>query len=228
MGMKWYHLVGALWVGASGLAQAGDEELGPVYFEDQFYIGITYNFIRNQPENLAQRNLSYGLNAGFIKDIPINRTGTKALGVGLGLGLNTYYSNLIARESSTEFRYRLDNASFDIRRSKLETHLLEVPIEFRWRNSTASEYRFWRIYTGLKFGYVLGARSKFVAAEFKESFFNTDVVDLQYGLTLNVGYNTFNVHIYYGLNDLFGDEVLLNEAPLGFRPLHVGLIFYIL
>ena len=28
------------------------------YFEDQFYLGITYNFIRNRPEGFNQRNLS--------------------------------------------------------------------------------------------------------------------------------------------------------------------------
>jgi hypothetical protein len=226
--MRWFVYLLVVAIGASGYAQTVGQTDGPAYLEDQFYIGLTYNFIRNQPENVAQRNLSYGLHAGIIKDIPLNQKATKALGIGLGLGLNTYYSNLLVRETGTDLTYAVDNGNLDVKRSKIETHLLEMPIEFRWRNSTLSEYRFWRIYTGVKLAYVLGARSKFVATGVKQSFFNTDVVDLQYGLTLNVGYNTFNIHIYYGLNDLFGTEVRLNNDPLGFRPLQVGLIFYIL
>lgn len=198
------------------------------YFEDQFYFGFTYNFIRNQPQNLTQRNLSYGINTGFIKDIPLNTNSTKALGIGLGVGLNTYYSNLVATQDNTGISYRINDGTLNINRSKIETHLIELPVQFRWRNSTLSEYRFWRIYTGFKVAYVLGARSKLITPETKSSFFNTDVQDIQYGLTLDVGYNTFNIHIYYGLRDLFSDTTLINDSPLGYRPLRVGLIFYIL
>ncbi|MFS4416391.1 porin family protein [Maribacter sp. 2307ULW6-5] len=197
------------------------------YFEDQFYFGVNYNFLRNTPSQLTQRNLSYGLQAGFIKDLPLNVRGTKALGIGLGLGMDTYYSNLVVRESNGGFSYDLD-PGLQVRRSKVETHTLAVPIQFRWRNSTRTEYRFWRVYTGLRLAYVLGARSKLVTTDFKESFFNTDVADFQYGLELNVGYNTFNVHLYYGLNDIFGPDVVVNGETVGLRPLRVGLIFFIL
>ena len=42
------------------------------YLEDQFYLGVTYNFLMDLPEEAEQRNLSYGLQGGFIKDIPLN------------------------------------------------------------------------------------------------------------------------------------------------------------
>lgn len=198
------------------------------YLEDQFYLGVTYNFILNKPEGLKQRNLSYGLNAGFIRDIPLNESGTKALGIGLGLALNTYYSNLVVAEADGKFSYELVDNDPEFRRSKLETHAVEFPLEFRWRNSTPEEYRFWRVYAGIKAAYVIGARSKLVTDNLKDSFFNTDVNDIQYGLTVNLGYNTFNIHAYYALSDLFKSSETVNGEAIGFRPLRIGIIFYIL
>ncbi|MFS4466878.1 porin family protein [Maribacter sp. 2210JD10-5] len=198
------------------------------YFEDQFYMGVTYNFVRNKPEGFSQRSLSYGLQGGFIKDVPLNASRTRAIGIGIGLALNSYYSNLAVRESNSGFTYVFEEDIVDFRRSKVEEHLVEFPLEFRWRNSTADDHRFWRIYTGLKAAYVINARSKLVTEDFKDGFFNTDVTNFQYGLTFNAGYNTFNIHIYYALSDLFNEEVSINGEALGFRPLRVGLIFYIL
>lgn len=198
------------------------------YFEDQFYIGVSYNFVRNKPDGFKQRNLSYGLQAGIIKDIPINGKGSRAIGIGVGLALNSYYSNLKVEETSDGFSYSIDSGSSDFKRSKLETHLVEFPLEFRWRNSTREDYKFWRVYGGVKLAYLIGARSKLVTTEYRDGFFNTDVTKFQYGLTLNFGYNTFNVHAYYALNDLFDDTVQIDGDPIGFRPFHVGIIFYIL
>ncbi len=197
------------------------------YLEDQFYAGVTYNFILNQPDQVNQRNFSYGLQAGFIKDIPLNKERNIGLGVGLGLGLNTYYTNIRAQKEEGVIEYSIIS-DLDFKRSKLETHLVEFPIEFRWRNSNPETYSFWRIYTGIKLGYAFDSRSKFVIDNSKDSFRNDDVQKLQYGLTFNFGYHNFNVHIYYALTPLFEDGILIDDQELGIRPLQIGFIFYIL
>jgi len=74
---------------------AADEK----YLEDQFYLGVTYNFLLNQPPTVGQQSLSYGLRGGFIKDIPLNTERTVALGLGVGYGGYSYYSNLVATEA---------------------------------------------------------------------------------------------------------------------------------
>ncbi len=199
------------------------------YLEDQFYIGLTYNFLSNKPDNVSERNLSYGLQLGFIKDMPINTRRNIALGLGLGYAVNSYYTNLLATESEDGFVYTILESSTDFNRNKVETHLVEVPLEFRWRTSTPSDYKFWRVYTGLKLAYVLGGRSKFVSELQNTSFFNTDLRKFHYGLTLNFGYNTFNVHAYYALNKLFEDGVQIADGTaIEVRPLRIGIIFYIL
>ncbi len=199
------------------------------YLEDQFYIGITYNFLLNQPQGVNQQSLSYGIQTGFIKDIPLNRSRTTGIGIGLGYAVNSYYTNLRATQLGDQIIYSILDED-DFTRNKVETHLIESPIEFRWRNSDVTNYKFWRIYTGFKLGYVIGGRSKFVFDEdnSKDSFFNDDLQKFQYGLTFNVGYNTFNIHTYYGLNQLFGDSVRTDQGDaVGLRPLRIGIIFYI-
>ena len=198
------------------------------YFEDQFYAGVTYNFILNQPNQVSQRNFSYGLQLGFVKDLPFNQKRTIGLGIGLGFGLNTYYTNIRAQEVAGDIQYTI-LTDVDFKRSKLETHLLEIPIEFRWRNSDTTTYSFWRIYTGIKFGYAFDSRSKYVIEDSKQTFKNTDVRKLQYGLTFNFGYHNFNMHIYYSLTPLFNDGVSLdNTQEIKIRPLQIGFMFYVL
>lgn len=202
------------------------------YFEDQFYLGITYNFLLNQPVGVNQQSLSYGLQGGYIKDIPLNYNRTIGLGIGVGLGLNSYYSNIRAAERLGEVQYTIVDDGATYKRSKIETHSVELPIEFRWRNSTAAEYKFWRVYAGIKFAYLYDTRSKFVPKDNSnigiDSFSNPDALKLQYGLTFNFGYNSFNAHVYYSLTNLLDDNAVLGQEGIAMKPLRVGLIFYIL
>ena len=199
------------------------------YLEDQFYVGLTYNVIVNKPQTISQQNLSYGLQLGFIKDLPLNEKRNIGLGLGLGYAYNSYYTNLQVVELAEGFEYQLLDPDLGAKRNKLETHLVEVPFELRFRNSTPSEYRFWRLYLGAKLGYVLGGRSKTVTTVGKDSFYVTDIQKFRYGLMANFGYNTFNIHIYYALNNLFEDGLALNTGEeLTFTPLRIGFIFYIL
>ena len=199
------------------------------YLEDQFYVGLTYNFVLNKPQGVTQRSLSYGLMAGFIKDIPLNARRNIAMGIGLGYGVNSYYTNLRATAGADGIEYTILDANSSFRRNKLETHLIEMPIEFRWRNSTATDYKFWRIYGGLKLAYAVGSRSKLVAEGFKDSFYNTDIRNFRYGIMMNFGYNTFNIHAYYALNSLLDkDTTTTGGEDITLTPLRIGLIFYIL
>ena len=81
----------------------------------------------------------------------------------------------------------------------------------------------------MKLGYVVGSRSKFVSETAKIAFNNTDVRKFRYGIMLNFGYSTVNVHAYYALSNLFEDGTRTDEGEsIEFRPLRIGIIFYIL
>ena len=203
-------------------------EVDARYLEDQFYIGLGINFLGNRPNDVVQSSLSYSLQLGFIKDIPLNEARNFGIGLGLGYAANSYYSNIGADRITGEIQYRiLDSDEFT--RNKLETHTVELPFEIRWRTSTATDYKFWRIYTGLKVGYVFSGRSKLVSDMESISFSNNDFQDFQYGLTLNFGYNTWNLQAYYGLNPLLKSGTVLNTGEsIEANVLRVGIIFYIL
>lgn len=199
------------------------------YLEDQFYLGITYNIVLNEPNGVTQSNFSYGLMGGFIKDIPLNKRRNFGIGVGLGYAYYNYYTNLFADEIETGIEYTVLDSDVSYKRNKIDTQVIEMPIEIRWRTSTPTEYKFWRVYAGMKLGYVVGSRSKFVSDAAKISFNNTDVREFRYGIMLNFGYSTVNVHAYYALSNLFKDNISTVEGEsIEFRPLRIGIIFYIL
>lgn len=230
--MKYLILLFCAFLATYSSAQVSSDSLNTNsrYFEDQFYLGVTYNFLRKkEPDELSQRQLSYGVQAGFIKDIPLNTSRTFGMGIGFGLAINTYFSNLRADNTNIPIEYTLE--SVDVTRSKLESQLIEIPFQFRWRNSTPEEYKFWRVYAGIKLGYAVGARSKFVSNtnNINTSFTNDDIRRFQYGLTLDFGHGTFNAHFHYSLTSLLEENVLLNTGDaIEIVPLRVGLIFYIL
>ena len=201
------------------------------YREDQFYISVTYNLLTSIPENLSQQGFSSGFHFGFIRDFPFNERRNWAIGVGLGLSSNSYNQNmLIAEDATGGYEYSIINEdSISFRKNKFSTYLVEMPFELRWRTSTATEYQFWRIYTGFKVSYAFYNTSKFDGSIGKIKNTNIeDISGLRYGLTLSVGYSTWNAHLYYGLNSIFDKNATLNGEHVDMRSIKIGLMFYIL
>ena len=59
-------------------------KLDSLYREDEFYFGITYNYLQNAPSGFSQTGFSTGINLGFLRDMPINKTRTIAIAAGFG------------------------------------------------------------------------------------------------------------------------------------------------
>ncbi|HET8753615.1 MAG TPA: porin family protein [Salinimicrobium sp.] len=211
--------------------QAFVEGIDSLYREDQFYIGFTYNILAGMPEELNSSGFSWGLHTGFIRDFPINQQRNIAVGAGIGWSIDTYGHNLFIGENSSEntiFR-SLDDAVIDYSSNRFTTQTLEIPLQFRWRSSTAQTYKFWRVYTGLKVGYVYYFRSNFEQPNNRVR--QTDVPEFnrfRTGATFTFGYNTFNFYFYYSLNPFFNEEAKINSKEIGMTTFQVGLMFYIL
>jgi hypothetical protein len=201
------------------------------YREDQFYISITYNLLGKKPEGISQSGFSSGFHFGFIRDMPINKKRNVAIGLGLGISLNSYNQNLlISKNNDQAIEYSiLDKSITSFTKNKYSTYLLEVPLEFRWRTSTPIEYNFLRVYPGFKLSYLVYNSSKFKSSEgdillSKIEDFNK----LQYGVMLNAGYSNINVHFYYGLNTIFKDRANIDGEQIAMNNVKIGLIYYIL
>ena len=200
------------------------------YREDQFYVSVTYNLLSNAPSGLAQSGFSSGFHLGFIRDMPINEKRNVAIGLGVGISSNSYNQNVLILKNNGSYSYSIISESeTSFTKNKFSTYLIEVPLEFRWRTSTASDYKFWRIYTGFKVGYVFANSSKFIGSPENKKFSNIDDFNaLQYGLTLSAGYDTWNVHLYYGLNPIFNSDAKIDDTTIKVSAIKIGLSFYIL
>lgn len=201
------------------------------YREDQFYLSVTYNLLGQKPTNLSQRGFSSGFHFGFIRDFPINERRNVAIGVGLGLSSNSYNQNmLIMQKQNGDYKYSIINEdSISFSKNKFSTYLVEMPLELRWRTSTAKDYKFWRIYTGFKVGYAFYNSSKFNGSIGKIKNSNiADINKLRYGLTLSAGYSTWNAHIYYGLNSIFDKNAKIDGQSIDMNSVKIGVMFYIL
>lgn len=212
------------------------EEVTPavdsLYREDQVYIGVSFNLLGNTPSGVSQNGFSGGVQLGFIRDMPINKNRTRAIGIGLGLAADTFNQNLFIGENTER-----DISVFEVIGSDVDSNVnrfsytsLEIPIEYRWRTSTPTRYAFWRIHAGIRLGYIFRFRSTF-EEQGNATVVLTDVPELntlQYGLTLSFGYGAFNFQGYYGLNTLFNEDALVNTEALNLQVLRLGLQFFFL
>jgi len=200
-------------------AQSDSTFVDNKYLEDQIYLNLTYISLLNTPPPISQSGFSFGLGGGFIKDLPVNSRRNVAFGVGLGYGFNNYYFNVrFENEDPNEDKTTLN--------SKIMLHVVELPLEFRFRTSTATRYKFWRFYPGFKISYVFAENLSLG----KDADFEVEGVaqynDFLYGLTFSAGYNKWNIHLYYGLNDLItnADE---NDYEFAITDFRIGLVFYV-
>ncbi|MCP4882478.1 MAG: PorT family protein [Flavobacteriales bacterium] len=190
------------------------------YLEDQLYFNLTYIHLLNLPDRISQSGFSFGLGVGFIKDFPLNEKRNIGLGAGLGYGFNNYFFNVKIDEEIP-----IEGVKIDLN-NKIILHTVELPIELRFRGSTATKYKFWRFYPGFKIAYAFGRRTSFGKSEDLNVKDIIEVNELLYGLTFSAGYNKWNFYLYYGLNDLF-NTTPVNDFDINISDLRAGLIFYI-
>ena len=120
------------------------------YREDQFYFGSSYFIQTEQVTDFKQNGFSGNFQFGFIRDIPLNKTSTNALGIGVGFERNLFTSNIQPLEVDGEIEYDIIVSRFLESKNKISFSSIAIPIEYRWRKSSIDVYRFWRIYSGLK------------------------------------------------------------------------------
>lgn len=201
------------------------------YREDQFYIGVTYNLLTQVPSNINLKGVSGGIQFGYLRDMPINEQRNISIAIGAGMAFDQYGQNLFIGERPVEetiFRPLLDDVDYDTNR--FSTSSLEIPLEFRWRTSTATEYKFWRIYSGVRMSYTYWYSSLFKQTDNKVT--QTKISEFQplnFAFTFAFGYGTFNFYVNYSLSPFFKDAYTEDTMEeIGFNPLKLGLIFYIL
>ena len=221
-------LYGFMAFGQETVSQVNDS-IDYKYREDQFYFSATYNLLRNQPDAVSQNGFSSGFHLGFIRDMPINKKRTMAIGLGFGYSGTSINQNVRITENDQNVQQYEIVESGTFSKNRITLHQIEVPLEIRWRTSTPSSYRFWRIYTGLKVGYVFGSSARYEGDLANSKVKGLDNLNtIQYGITFTAGYDKFNAHIYYALTPIFDGGAKANVTDLDVSVIRIGLMLYIL
>ena len=200
-----------------------------LYREDQFYFGLTYNSLFNKAPGVSQNKFSSGFVIGFLRDMPINKNRTVAVATGFGFSYNKSSQNLYLSKINQVIEYSVIPSGKDYNKNKLDQFYVDLPIEFRWRTSTPESHKFWRVYSGFKFNYLIWDRYTYIDAESNFRIANNkDLNTLQMGTYLACGYNTWNFYAYYGLTPFFKTDAKIGNNNVGLNTLNLGLMFYIL
>ena len=200
-----------------------------LYREDQFFIGLTYNLLKNTPVGFSNDKFSTGLSAGFLRDIPLNPKRNIAIAPGLGLTFNNYSQNIGITPANGAPVYTVLTDPTSYSSNKFSQLFVDIPLEFRWRGSTFENHTFFRIHAGLKLSYLLLDRSVLRSNSGDVVLTNNpDFNKLQYGFFAAAGYGGVNLYIQYGLNPLFKNVQTTTAEKLDAKSLNIGLIFYIL
>ena len=208
-----------LLIASFALAQSPADSL---YREDQIYVSIGYPLLIDTPEGLTQNKLSHTFSLGFVRDMPINSARNLAFGLGLGLNYNVVYTNLQFTDDIKSTTFVSGNVI-----NQWNSVDAEIPIEFRWRSSTPTNYQFWRIYAGVVGYYSLSAKQRTRAA-LTESISSLSVQNFRLSLRLNVGNNTWNLTYTHPIDSFFDfDKSTQNKSLSQLKTAKLGLVFYI-
>ena len=170
-----------------------------------------------------QTGFSNNFQIGFVRDMPLNKKGNIALGLGLGYSFDKVVSNL---NLDVDEQNKLSFFISENGQNRQTYSSLVIPLAFRWRTSSMNKTDFWRIYTGIK--YKLNFNSRF-------NFPNGDTIKRDFIREQNssfyvaVGYNTWNLFFEYDLNSIYLPSLALpNEMYPDVRAIRIGLIFFVL
>ncbi len=201
-------------------------EDGDYYREDQLYINLSSIRAFDVDDQLRQVGLSYSYAFGYMRDIPLNKKGSFALGVGLGYNRSRIK---LTYDNASPFNDLDSNISSDyLFESKLVLNALQIPLEIRFRNSTATKYRFWRIYTGFTFNLLIRDKVSVTRDQITKDYTDTGLFrEWEVGPHMSVGYGIWNFHIYYSINNLFSQDAQRSYSGFETNYLKLGLQFFI-
>jgi len=197
------------------------------YYEDQIYIGIQYNNLVTSNGDIENNGIPYSFEAGFIKDIPLNKRRNIGLGIGFGYSYDILRPNIIALPNGNSFDFSINN---DFSSYKYQSHNLEFPVELRWRTSTSKNSSFWRIYTGGSIIYNVKNEAEFDTGTETVSYTNLDALTkLNYVAYTSIGFSTWNLRLKYYIKSPFKDSTRTTDnRKLNFNQLKIGIVFYLL
>jgi len=203
----------------------------PYYLEDQFYFGLSYINLKNLPDNLTQNGFSNSIKFGYIRDLPVNERRNLGFGMGIGMSWDSYFQNLriSVDEETGQIIYKVLGEADSFHSNSFTLTKIDFPLEFRWRGSTPEKFKFWRFYAGPVISYVVGTSSEYVTEKVHIKYKDIQIIDSwQTGISLSVGYGTWNFNYYYGLSNIVKKDLKIEGQKLVIKDMRFGFVYYFL
>lgn len=230
----------------SGLSFAQDEldEIPEVVIpgsSGRLMVDLFTDIWSNVPEGMDLNSINRGINISMMQDF---RLGYSPFSVATGLGfashnlysdhfyeyITEWWSSAWPVPGSFDFR-KIDDDFGDVKKNKLSLNYLNVPVEFRYRNTNLPKT--FRIHAGLRLGYLVNAHTKTHVVN-EDGIFGSltqtewkykehklgNLEKFQVGITGKIGYGRLSLYGYLPLTDIFKDNY---PAELGMKPLSVGI-----
>ncbi|MFP4064167.1 MAG: porin family protein [Bacteroidales bacterium] len=209
---------------------------------DRFFVTLFTDAWQNVPDEMDLSTIQRGINISAMQDMPMGRSNF-SIAAGLEFSSHNLYSDhrylfYPDHPLSQEEKYDFAPLRRDYDKNKLSLNYLEVPVQFRYR--TRGLNRTFRIYAGIKAGYLVNAHTKY---EGKDNYLLQDgihlyeeledllsdtytreiktkehrlgnLADYRIGLTAMVGYGSLNLHLYYPLTKIFEDNSASDMYPV--------------
>jgi len=184
------------------------------------------------PDSIQTRGFSKSVNAYFMLDFPFKTTQKLSAAVGLGVGSdhiildNEAVADVRGKTATMRF-YQLDTAASTIKKSKVATAYLEVPVELRYVSKPDKSDKSFKAALGLKVGTMIkgGTRTRltdptssagYILKQSSKNYFNTTRI----AGTARIGYGHFTLFGSYQFTGL-----LKTGAGPQLKPFTVGLSF---
>ncbi len=193
---------------------------------DRFMLVLFTDIWQDEPGEMDLRSLQRGVSIKAMQDMPLGRTNF-SVAAGLGFTSHNLYSDHRYLYNPAWDHFDFYPITTDYDKNKLSLNYLEVPVEFRFR--TRDINRRFRLYTGLKAGYLVNAHTKYEGksdhdqdhaggrrVKLKEHRLD-NIASYRIGLTAMLGYRSVNIHLYYPLTNVFEDNSAeeMNAISLG-------------
>ena len=200
------------------------QEDASTFREDQLYLSIAYPYFSNAPNTLIQNKLSYAFSVGFVRDMPITKQRSLAVGISLWYDQATIYNNNLFTYAGNNISATLIEGGYQ--QNYLRMQSLAVPLELRWRNATETKHAFWRIHTGVSVHFPMQFKSynKTSTGQINTTKLPSKGTILRWNV--HFGFNTWNISIAHDMQPWATFGALNREFDMNFTK--IGLIFYIL
>ena len=195
---------------------------------DRIFVDFTWTQWMEQVPGVDQGIYSFGISAGWMKDIPLGKKSNVALAIGVGFDSHNFHHNgdfeLIQNADGSLYTDLVSrNGVAELSKNKYAVNYVDIPVEIRLRtmNKTTEKkmkYNF-RFYLGFKAGVLVNDHFKINDQISKRKIFSLpNTLPYRYGPTLRVGLNKLSFVGFYSLTSIFKEN-----KGVALTPFNVGL-----